>query len=171
MFSMIRGAFGRDQRPIVHNINLRNPNLLWCFDEVQDDLAEMANDFTEDSTSRLQCLIGAVRFTYSKTAVLSGTALNFDKVKAVVDKSDEFWTRPSVNRIVPCFTLITEDSIFEKVFHSRTAELVDILHGSSTHEDFLRKSYSRTSTTIMIRFTGGSSRQMNTLLKNSKNRS
>ena len=142
MFSMIRGAFGRDQRPTVHNINLRNPNLLWCFDEVQDDLAEMADDFTEDSTSTLQCLIDAVRFTYSNTAVLSGTALNFDKVKAVVDRSDRTWDEPLVNRLASCFSLITEDSIFEKVFHSRTAELLDILCGSSSREDCLRKTYS-----------------------------
>lgn len=139
---MMRGAFGRDLRPTVDNIHLQDTNPLWCFDEVQDDLAEMADGFTEDSTSILQCLIGAVRFTYSNTAVLSGTALNLDKVKAVVDKSDEFWMRPSVNRLAPCFALITEDSIFAKVFKSRTAELLGILYGSSSREDCLRKKYS-----------------------------
>ena len=109
---------------------------------MQDDLAEMADDFTEDSTSTIQCLIDAVQLTYSNTAVLLGTALNFDKVKVVVDRSDRTWDEPLVNRLASCFVLITEDSIFEKVFHSRTAELLDMLYGSSSREDSLRKTCS-----------------------------
>ena len=115
-------------------------NLIWCFDEVQDDLAEMAD--VEGSTNILACLIHALRRGYSNRAVLSGTALNFDKVKAVVDNSDKNWNELSVSGLLPCSTLITEDSIFEEVFRTRTAELLDLLYGSSTPEEFLQKTYS-----------------------------
>ena len=142
VFSMIRGVYGRALGPTIGDTNLHNTKFLWCFDEVQDDLAEMADNFMKDSTNVLENFIDAVRCRDSNTAVLSGTALNVDKVKAVVDKSDNFWKEPSVNRLVPCFALITEDSIFTKVFQSRTAELLGILYDSSSREDFLGKTYS-----------------------------
>ena len=142
MFLMMRDGSRKDLRLIADNINVRNANLLWCFDEVQDDLAEMADNIGKKSSSILQHLIDAVRSRHSNRAVLSGTALNFEKVKAVVDKVATYFGEPSVSRIVPCFTLITEDSSFEKVFQSRTAELLGILDGSSTRRDFLRKAYS-----------------------------
>ena len=78
---MMRGTFGRGLRLTIDNTNPHITNLLWCFDEVQDDLAEMADNFMEDSTNILDYFIDAVRFTDSNTAVLPGTALDVDKVK------------------------------------------------------------------------------------------
>ena len=90
---------------------------------MQDDLAEVTDNFMEDSTNTLGCFIDAARFKDSNTAVLSGISLHVDKVKAIVGKSENSWREPSVNRLVPYFTLIAEDSIFAKVSQSRTAEL------------------------------------------------
>jgi hypothetical protein len=139
VFLIMRGTHFQLLRPITDYIDL-----LWYFDEVQDDLAKITRDFEEDSTTILEGFIQAVRSSKMgpTTAVLSGTSLNMDRVKAIVDKSDNTWREPSANRIVSCFALITEDSIFAKVFQSRTAELLSILYGSSSREDFLRKIYS-----------------------------
>ena len=123
--------------PTINDTNLR-----WCFDEVQDDLTEIGTGIMEVPTSILENFIEAIRWRGSNIAVLSGTALNFDKVKAVVDKSDKLWLGPSVSRLVPCFALITEDSMFTKVFQGRTDELLGILYGSISSEEFLRKTYS-----------------------------
>ena len=73
--------------------------------------------------------------------MLSGTFLHIDKVKAVVVKSDKSSRKPSVNGLVPYFTLIAEDSIFAR--SSKVERLsFGILYGSSSREDFLRKPYS-----------------------------
>ena len=101
-FLMMGGVDGRDLRPIIDDTIL-----FWCFDEVQDDLAEIVDNLMGGSTKILQCFIYAVRFADSNTAVLSGTALNIDKIKAVVDKSDKSWRKALFNRLVPCFALIT----------------------------------------------------------------
>ena len=85
VFQITRGLDERDLSPIINN-----DHFLRCFDEVQDDLAEMADNVMEDSMNILELLVDAVRWKASKRVVFSGTALNFDKLKAVVDISDEF---------------------------------------------------------------------------------
>ena len=138
IFRIMRGIYEREPVPTT----FLGTHFLWCFDEVQDDLAEMVNKNGKNSTNILEHLIGSIRFKFSSnTAVLSGTALNFDKVKAVVDKSERAHNEPSVSRLGSCFTLITQDSLFIELFQTRTAELLDILYGSNSREDFLRKTY------------------------------
>ena len=62
VFSMMRGVFGRGL-----NLTIDGTNLLWCFDEVQDDLAEMADNFMEDTTNLLESFTDAVRCRDSNT--------------------------------------------------------------------------------------------------------
>lgn len=131
--------------------------ILWCFDEVQCDLSELRLQFDSGSTTVLESLINALKVRHIETrrfmmqyfgnsrniCLLSGTALNIDKVRAVVHKTHTIWRQSAIEDFMPSYTLVTDDRIFTKVFDRRMTELLNILHDSNSPEAFVRNTYCR----------------------------
>jgi hypothetical protein len=99
--------------------------LLWCFDEVQRSLSELSprgkySPFSSyESVTILDGFIFVLKGIYfrihqdqkSKTSttnqvgLLSGTALNIDRVRATLEKSNECWFSPTSQDLMPPFPL------------------------------------------------------------------
>lgn len=121
---------------------VRAMKLLWCFDEVQCDLSSMwLNDDRTAGTTMLECLIYGLRVLDPgeknvpalSHIFLSGTALNIDKVKAVLHNSDRIFTSGGIfdsdmiQSPEKSFPLVTDNKEFTKVFNRRVADILNIL--------------------------------------------
>lgn len=131
---------------------IKKCEILWCFDEVQCDISEVKPPLNStESTTVLGSLIQAVREVHSfrteadytnHISLLSGTALNIDKVRATIHKSDQ-WPSPPIEKVMPSCPLVTDNQTFRKVYDYRRTELLKILHDSNSPKNFVRNMYCR----------------------------